>query len=256
RLFLHQPERLLRAIEHAGQVHVDDLLPLFGRQVFEWKRRSSGASVIEKQIEPAELLLGLVEERPHGDGVGHVRGNDHGGRGDRGRRLFEGGGPAAGQHQRIAFFRQCQRRGPADPRTRPRDHRDFRGHQLTFFRKVTRPVDTHSTTKMLPSLSKAASCGWTNLPASHSFGCPRTLKPSSTFFRQTGSSPRCTIGLSSLSKRLTRACRSGTSRTSPRVLAWAGKSTVLPDSVAASGLPSSEKVCRRALARSHTISTG
>ena len=29
----------------------------------------------------------------------------------------------------------------------------------TFFSSVTRPVLTHSTTKMLPSLSKAASCG-------------------------------------------------------------------------------------------------
>ncbi len=29
---------------------------------------------------------------------------------------------------------------------------------------------THSATTMLPSLSKQASCGWTNFPAAHSFG--------------------------------------------------------------------------------------
>ncbi len=32
------------------------------------------------------------------------------------------------------------------------------------FSFVTRPVGTHSTTKMFPSLSKQASCGCTNLP--------------------------------------------------------------------------------------------
>ena len=39
--------------------------------------------------------------------------------------------------------------------------------QLTCRSSVTRPVCTHSATKMLPSLSKQASCGWTNLPAGH-----------------------------------------------------------------------------------------
>src|SRR5262245_6968838 len=63
----------------------------------------------------------------------------------------------------------------------------------TFFRNVIRPVLTHSTTKMLPSLSNAASCGWTNLPASHSFGCVRTAGPlfrlPTTLSRQALSSP-------------------------------------------------------------------
>ena len=32
---------------------------------------------------------------------------------------------------------------------------------------VMRPVWTHSATKMLPSASKQASCGWRNLPETH-----------------------------------------------------------------------------------------
>ncbi len=39
---------------------------------------------------------------------------------------------------------------------------------------VTRPMGTHSTTKMLPSLSKAAWCGWTNRPGCHRSGLPRS----------------------------------------------------------------------------------
>src|SRR5262249_49407008 len=51
---------------------------------------------------------------------------------------------------------------------------------VTFFNSVTRPVCTHSTTKMLPSLSKQASCGWTNLPPCQRDSSARTLKPAST----------------------------------------------------------------------------
>ncbi len=43
-------------------------------------------------------------------------------------------------------------------------------HQLTRRKSETRPVWTHSVTKMLPSLSKHASCGWMNLPAGQRSG--------------------------------------------------------------------------------------
>ena len=61
------------------------------------------------------------------------------------------------------------------------DVRKEGSEEFLYFSNVTRPVCTHSTTKMLPSLSKQASCGWTNLPGCHCFSSARTLKPSSTF---------------------------------------------------------------------------
>ena len=62
--------------------------------------------------------------------------------------------------------------------------------RYTFFMNVTRPVCTHSTTKILPSLSKQASCGCTNLPGFHSFSLRRISNFLSARMRSR-SSPRC-----------------------------------------------------------------
>ena len=54
---------------------------------------------------------------------------------------------------------------------------------------VTRPTSTHSTTKMLPSWSKQAPCGQTNLPTGKfSRGPPR-----SSFHESTPASPSCSM---------------------------------------------------------------
>ena len=57
RLVLHQPEGFLRAQERAGQVDVDDALPLLERQVLERDAGRVLAGVVEEHVEPAELLL-------------------------------------------------------------------------------------------------------------------------------------------------------------------------------------------------------
>ena len=57
----------------------------------------------------------------------------------------------------------------------------------TFRNLVIRPVATHSATKMFPSWSKQASCGWMNRPACQRSGWPRILNPSSTCFVHDGS---------------------------------------------------------------------
>ena len=53
-LRLHDPERLLRAEEDAGQVDVDDALPLLEGQVLQRDRRRADAGIVEQEIEAAE----------------------------------------------------------------------------------------------------------------------------------------------------------------------------------------------------------
>ena len=65
---LHQPERLLRAQEGAGQVDVDDRLPLLEAQVLERDRRRAHAGVVEQQVEPAEALLASSANSAFTDG--------------------------------------------------------------------------------------------------------------------------------------------------------------------------------------------
>ncbi len=61
RLVLHQAEGGLCAEEDAGQVHVDDLAPLLERQVFQRNRRSTGAGVVEEQVEPVMDVRAVVD---------------------------------------------------------------------------------------------------------------------------------------------------------------------------------------------------
>ena len=63
----------------------------------------------------------------------------------------------------------------------------------TFRSFVTRPTSTHSTTKMLPSLSKQAPCGQMNRPGMNPSRGPRR---SGLFHSGSCESPRCaTIAL-------------------------------------------------------------
>ena len=65
---LHQPNRALRAEKGAGQIGVDDHLPLLVGQILHRNAGSVHAGVVEQEIEPAELLLDGGEQR--GDRIG------------------------------------------------------------------------------------------------------------------------------------------------------------------------------------------
>ena len=71
-LVLHHPERLLHAEEHAGQVDVHDVPPLLDGQVLEWYARGADAGVVEQQVQAAEGLLRLREQRLHRLRIAHV----------------------------------------------------------------------------------------------------------------------------------------------------------------------------------------
>ena len=83
---------------------------------------------------------------------------------------------------------------------------------------VTRPTSTHSTTKMLPSWSKHAPCGQTNLPTGNCSRAPVRI----AFHESAPASPRCAITLFSRSSSVTRAHRSGTTTTPLCSLKWQG----------------------------------
>ena len=61
-LCLHQPKRFLSTEEGAGQIYVDDGLPLFDRHVFERRSRRSQPGVVEQQIEPTQLVSRAVRK--------------------------------------------------------------------------------------------------------------------------------------------------------------------------------------------------
>jgi hypothetical protein len=64
RLRLHLPERRLRAQERAGEVDVDDALPLLERQVLE-RPADADPGVVEQQVDAAERALRRAEQRVH-----------------------------------------------------------------------------------------------------------------------------------------------------------------------------------------------
>ena len=88
RLVLHQPERPLGAEEGAGQVDVDDPLPVLDGELFQWHGRRAGPGVIEQQVEAAESGLRRLEQ-----------GGDRGRIGDIGR---------AGQGSRFGVFGEAR----------------------------------------------------------------------------------------------------------------------------------------------------
>src|ERR1700722_12448232 len=130
------------------------------------------------------------------------------------------------------------------------DGLDIGNLQATLRSRLTRPTSTHSTTRMLPTWSKHAPCGHTNLPGvKWSRVC---LRKSPQVFAAL-SSPRFAITLFSRSIRVTRAPKSGITNSPCRSLKWHGK---LTPPTKLSCLPSSVKYCSRALARSATNSSG
>ena len=104
------------------------LLPLLDRQVFERHGGRAGAGVVEQQVEPAEGLLRLVEERLHRGVVADV-GRHHEGLSARGLALrrgrFERLLAPSGKHDGVAGLHQRDRRRPADAAAGARHERDL-----------------------------------------------------------------------------------------------------------------------------------
>ena len=129
-LGLHQPERLLRAQERAGQVHVDDGLPLLDRQVLERDagRASIPALLNSRSSRPNAVARG-VEQRTHRLPDRRRRSAPTSARvarrpGSRDR-LLEQRRAAAGEHDRVAVVEQADRDGPPDARARAGDEGDL-----------------------------------------------------------------------------------------------------------------------------------
>jgi hypothetical protein len=77
-LVLHDPERVLRAQEHACQVRVDDGAPRLERQILDRDGRRTPAGIVEEQIQPAIGLARLPEQVLDIVRQGHVAGHDKG----------------------------------------------------------------------------------------------------------------------------------------------------------------------------------
>src|SRR5438309_3786655 len=75
-LALHDLEGFLGAEEYAGQVGIDDRLPLLVRQLFQGHGRRAGPRVVEQEVEPAERLLRPGEQGSDGRGIAHVGRHD------------------------------------------------------------------------------------------------------------------------------------------------------------------------------------
>ena len=121
----------LRAEEHAGQVHVHDLLPLLVREVLERHRRRAAAGVVEEHVEAAERLPWSREQRLHGVGIADVGGHHQ--RRARPRRdsaavSSSGSAAPAGERDAVAVAQQRERGGLADAAARAGDQRHPSGH--------------------------------------------------------------------------------------------------------------------------------
>ena len=72
---LHQAEGTLGAEEHAGQINVDHPLPILEGELVEGHAPSTGAGIVEQDIQAAVGLLHLGEERIDRGGIGHIGGH-------------------------------------------------------------------------------------------------------------------------------------------------------------------------------------
>ncbi len=128
-LRLHESDGLLGTQEGAGQIDVDDGLPLVVAQLLHRYGRRPGAGIVEQQIEPAEALFGLCEQGADRRRIGHIGGDGkHPAAGGNTSRhcLVERLGPAAGEDDRIARRLKGQRNGPPDTASGA-------GHQCDLF---------------------------------------------------------------------------------------------------------------------------
>jgi len=116
-LALHHAEGVLRAEEHAGQIDVDDGLPLLEREVLQRERRCAAAGGVEQQVDPAELRDRGIEQCLDRGGTGDVGRHGERARGERtgsGEGLLQGVRAAAGEDDGPAVLEQCERDGAAD----------------------------------------------------------------------------------------------------------------------------------------------
>ena len=114
---LHHAEGFLNAQEHAGQIDVDDALPVLDLQILEQNSRRVGARVIKDYVDPAVGVRGDLEHGLDRVGVGHVRGLNQGaaaGITRKGLCFLQHVGAAAGEGHRIAVGEQRQGRRPAN----------------------------------------------------------------------------------------------------------------------------------------------
>ena len=134
-LVLHQLERLLGAEKRAGEIDVDDVLPLFVGKLVQVDRRRADAGIVEQQVEVTKSRLCLGEELAHRAGIADIGGNDQRARPRKpGLRddLLEGLASAPCQGDAIALVQQTQCDGFADTGTGTGDNSGFdgRGHAV------------------------------------------------------------------------------------------------------------------------------
>jgi hypothetical protein len=129
-LILHQSKRLLGAEKRAGQVDIDDRLPLFDGQLLDRHATCRDAGVVEQHVEPSEGVVRGGEQRAHGRRVGDVGRHRERARTMRTgirHRLCQQRLAPAGEDDGKAGFEEGQRDGPANSRSRTRYNRHFRG---------------------------------------------------------------------------------------------------------------------------------
>ena len=127
-LALHHRDRSLRAQERAGQVHIDDRLPLFVGQLVDRDGGSAGPGVVEQEIEPSEIPLDRGEQRLDGDGIADVaalRERAPSERLDFARHGGERLQAAARERDMPARLGERQGRRASDPPSGARDEREF-----------------------------------------------------------------------------------------------------------------------------------
>ena len=117
-LRLHRSECLLGAEETAGEVRVEDRLPLLDRELVQRRRCAEDAGVVEQQVNSCERIARPREQVPHSAGIGDVGRHDE--RVPRrdleiAQRLLQHLSAAAGQDDAVAVAQQRSRDRPTDP---------------------------------------------------------------------------------------------------------------------------------------------
>ena len=130
-LRLHDPDGLLRAEEQAGQVDVDDVLPLLEGHVLDRDAGRVDAGVVEQEVAAAELGANGREQGLDRGLVRHVGRHHEAARAERaplGRRGLKRVAPPAGQRDAPAGAHQRQRGMLADAASGTRDDGDPAAH--------------------------------------------------------------------------------------------------------------------------------
>ena len=134
-LSLHQLECLLRAKKGAGEIDVDDLLPLLDGKFVEVDCRRADAGIVEQEVEPTESRLRLGEELAHRGGVADIGGHDQSARPRQagfGDDLLERLLAAPRQCDVVSLMQQSQCDGFADAGSGTGDNSGFGGQGHAF----------------------------------------------------------------------------------------------------------------------------